>query len=54
MLLANFDNSDFVRWLEDVGFFVAKKSKANYLKSIHSIASTLNLKYINYLGSSPI
>lgn len=48
-LFANYDNSDFIKWLEDQGFVVASKSKSNYLKTSQSLASSLNLQYINYL-----
>jgi hypothetical protein len=35
--------------LVDKGFYVATESKANYLKTAHSLASSLNMEYINYL-----
>jgi len=44
-----FDNSDFTGYLESKGFYVAHQSKANYLKTAHSLASSLNMKYVNYL-----
>jgi hypothetical protein len=45
----NFDNSDFEQSLEEKGFFVAKNSRANYLTTFLSLASTLNMTYINSL-----
>lgn len=47
----DFDNSAFLDYLTDKGFFVAEESTANYLKTAHSLASTLNLQYINYLSN---
>ncbi|MFH1312402.1 MAG: sulfatase-like hydrolase/transferase [Candidatus Eisenbacteria bacterium] len=45
----DFDNSGFMDYLLDKGFYVATESKANYLKTAHSLASSLNMEYINYL-----
>lgn len=45
----DFDNSKFTDNLASKGFYVAFQSTANYLKTAHSLASTLNLEYINYL-----
>jgi hypothetical protein len=44
-----FDNSEFLNYLTARGFYVASESKANYLKTAHSLASSLNMEYINYL-----
>jgi hypothetical protein len=46
----DFDNSEFTSYLESSGFFIASQSTANYVKTVHSLASTLNLEYINYLS----
>jgi len=46
----NFDNSEFINYLSDKGFYRASKSTANYLKTAHSLASSLNMEYINYLS----
>lgn len=46
-----FDNSMFINFLEERGFYVAKKSYSNYSRTKHSLASSLNLNYINYLSS---
>ena len=45
----NFDNSDFLSFLEKKGFYIADKSFANFPKTHLSLASSLNLEYINYL-----
>ena len=45
-----FDNTGFMDYLVDKGFYVATESKANYLKTAHSLASSLNMEYINYLA----
>lgn len=44
----NFDNSEFLTYLADRGFYVARESKANYLRSAHSLASSLNLRYLDF------
>ncbi len=46
----DFDNSRFTRSLEERGFYVARESNANYQITAHSMASSLNLEYINYLS----
>jgi hypothetical protein len=45
----NFDNSEFTNMLEQRGFHIAEKSFANYSFSGLSIASTMNMNYINFL-----
>jgi hypothetical protein len=45
------DNSKFMQALEDRGFFVAKCSQSNYPYTQYSLASSLNLNYLNL--SSP-
>jgi hypothetical protein len=47
-----FDNSEFISYLEGQGFYVARESRANYLKTAHSLASSLNMEYINYLAEN--
>ena len=47
---SNYDNSEFINYLSDNGFFVHKESYANYAHSFVSIPSTLNMKYLNYLA----
>lgn len=43
------DNSDLFGFLKREGFYTADDSLANHLKTQHSLASSLNLKYLNYL-----
>lgn len=44
-----FDNSAFVEALEERGFFVADGSLANYPTTAHSVASSLNMEYLDDL-----
>ncbi len=46
----NFDNSEFINQLKEKGFYVVGDSRSNYLKTGHSLASSLNMEYINYLA----
>ena len=48
--LFGFDNTDFIRELEDRGFYVASKATSNYIYTIQSTASILNLQYLDNLG----
>ncbi|MFP3975430.1 MAG: hypothetical protein ACLFVK_04315, partial [Dehalococcoidia bacterium] len=48
--LYDYDNEEFLSYLSEKGFYVASRSRANYLKTGHSLASSLNLEYINYLA----
>ena len=43
----NFDNSDFTEYLKNSGFYVAEHSFSNYVQTHLSLASSLNMKYIN-------
>jgi len=45
----NFDNSEFTNYLTSRGFYVAQNSKSNYPRTFASLASSLNMEYINYL-----
>lgn len=45
-----FDNSEFLGWLADRGFTVADRSHSNYAATFLSLASMLNLEYVNYLA----
>lgn len=47
----DFDNSAFIRFLEEKGFYVADESHSNYLKTAPSLASSLNMDYIGYLAA---
>ncbi|HSL43584.1 MAG TPA: hypothetical protein VK897_09145 [Anaerolineales bacterium] len=44
-----FDNSAFINYLENKGFYVAKESTSNYRKTILSLTSSLNMNYIQDL-----
>ncbi len=44
--LYDYDNSDFIRQLEAMGFYVARRSRANYSLTHLSLASSLNMMYL--------
>jgi hypothetical protein len=44
-----FDNSAFLQFLGERGFYVAKAGHSNYVQTSLSLASSLNFDYINYL-----
>ena len=46
----SFDNYEIVDYLTDKGFFVPKSSKSNYSRTYLSLASTLNMDYVNDFG----
>ena len=41
-----FDNSEFIKSLENRGFYVAPKSRSNYQTTWLSLASSLNMEYL--------
>jgi len=41
------DNSPYVSFLEDRGFYVASRSRSNYTTTFLSLASSLNMQYVN-------
>lgn len=43
-----YDNSEFIGELERMGFYVAKDSRSNYIRTVVSLSSSLNLDYINF------
>jgi len=45
----DFDNSEFTKFLTSTGFFVAEDSWANYYSTGHSLASSLNMVYLDDL-----
>lgn len=53
----DYDNSDFIRFLEENGFYVVTRGRSNYSASAPSLASSLNFEYLDYLrgrdGDSP-
>ena len=46
----DYDNHEFINFLTEKGFYVASKSQCNYPWSYLSLASSLNMEYINYLS----
>jgi len=42
-----FDNTEFVRQLEQRGFYVAGQSRSNYMQTLLSLTSSLNMQYLN-------
>jgi hypothetical protein len=44
-----FDNSDFLAYLTGQEFYVASESSANYVRTSESLASSLNMEYIDYM-----
>jgi hypothetical protein len=50
--LFDYDNSDFLGFLEQNGFYVAKESKSNYSQTDLSLASSLNMVYLDFIVDS--
>jgi len=48
--LYGYDNADFLEFLKSRGFYVAESSRANYDQTVLSLASSLNMEYINYFA----
>ncbi len=48
--LFSFDNADFLLELENRGFYVASEAASNYMYTIHSTPSILNMQYLDGLG----
>lgn len=46
-----FDNSDFLSYLTEKGFYVAQKSRANYPQTALSLSSSLNSMYLDGLAT---
>ncbi len=46
----DYDNNEFTDYLTEKGFYIAKESTSNYPNSFLSLASSLNMEYINYLS----
>ena len=47
-----FDNSSFISTLKDDGFYVADRSRSNYAQTALSLASSLNMEYLDALPAS--
>jgi hypothetical protein len=45
--LYGIDNSGFINFLESRGFFVASEARSNYSKTVLSLASSLNMRYLD-------
>lgn len=43
------DNSEFLSYLAEKGFYVADKSRSNYPHTIHSLSSALNFMYLDHV-----
>ena len=46
-----YDNSSFLDYLVGSGFFVAEESYSNYPKTLQSLASSLNVTYLNEIAA---
>jgi hypothetical protein len=46
----DFDNSEFLDYLSSKGFYVATESRDNYLNTQHSLASSLNMEYLDQVA----
>ena len=51
--LREYDNSSFIKALEERGFYVAREATSNYRTTIHSLASSLNLAYLHEIEPRP-
>ncbi len=47
-----YDNSEFIGALEARGFTVAKQSKSNYMRTILSLSSSLNMQYLDSVSKN--
>lgn len=48
-----FDNSKFLKKLSDKGFYIVRESRANYTKTAHSLAATLNMQHLTEIWPQP-
>jgi hypothetical protein len=48
--LYDYDNSEFIRFLKDKGFFVGDSSFSNYSQTALSLSSSLNMQYLDSIG----
>ena len=46
----DYDNHEFTDYLTDKGFRIASESRSNYATTFLSLASSLNMEYVNYLS----
>ncbi len=47
--LYGYDNSEFINYLKDKGFYIAERATSNYPKTFLSLGSSLNFGYVNHL-----
>jgi len=45
----NYDNSELTNYLSERGFYIASESRSNYPATHLSLASSLNMEYINFI-----
>lgn len=45
--LYNYDNTEFLTWLEEQGFYIAERSHSNYSQTALSLASSFNFMYLD-------
>ncbi len=50
---SDYDSQDFLRRLQELGFYVAECSQANYSLTLLSLASSLNYTYLDDLMNAP-
>lgn len=43
-----YDNTQFIEDLERLGFYVAKNARSNYIRTVVSLASSLNFNFLNF------
>ena len=48
----NFDNTNFIDFLQKTGFYVARDSYTNYPKTFLSLAASLNMEYLDELSKN--
>jgi hypothetical protein len=46
-----YDNSDFIAWLRQQGFYVPDRGRSNYVQTYLSLASSLNFTYLDRLAA---
>ena len=49
-----YDNSSFIAYLEEKGFYVAGQSRSNYIQTALSISSSLNFDYLGALEGATV
>lgn len=48
----NHDNESFLKELENRGFFIARESRSNYAQTLLSLASSLNMQYLDTMDKN--